>query len=56
MNFCGIFRAQNYRLVVGYLMGAEIFGFRKKLGPWRLFKDGNSHLVTLFGGTFFKRP
>jgi len=30
MNFLGIFRAQNDRLVVGYLMGAEIFEFRHR--------------------------
>ena len=56
MNFWGIFRAHNDRLVIGYLMGAEIFGFRQKLGPWQPFKNGNSHLVMYFGGTFFKRP
>ena len=50
------FKAQNNLQVILYLMGAEIFGFRQKLGLWRLFKDGNSHLVTYFGGTFFKRP
>ena len=31
MNFLGIFKAQNDRLVVGYLMGAEIFEFRPNL-------------------------
>ena len=41
MNFLGIFRAQNDRLVVGYLMGAEIFEFRPNLSLWRLFKEGN---------------
>ena len=41
MNFLGIFRAQNDRLVIGYLMGAEIFEFRSNLSQWRLFKEGN---------------
>ena len=41
MNFWGIFRAQNDRLVVGYLMGTEIFEFRPNLSLWRLFKEGN---------------
>ena len=37
MNFLGIFWAQNDRLVVGYLMGTEIFEF----WLWQLFKEGN---------------
>ena len=41
MNFLGIFLAHNDRLVVGYLMGAEIFEFRPNLSLWRLFKEGN---------------
>ena len=41
MNFLDIFRAQNDRLVVGYLMGKEIFKFRPNLCPWQLFKEGN---------------
>ena len=41
MNFLDIFRAQNDRLVVGYLMGKEIFEFRPNLCPWQLFKEGN---------------
>ena len=41
MNFLGIFSAQNDRLVIGYLMGAEIFEFRLNFGPWQLFKEGN---------------
>ena len=41
MNFLGIFRAQNDRLVIGYLMGAEVFEFRPFFGPWQLFKEGN---------------
>ena len=35
-------------------MGTEIFGFRQKLGSWRPFKDGNSHLVPSFATTFFQ--
>ena len=31
--------AQNDRLVVGYLLGKEIFEFRPNL--WQLFKEGN---------------
>ena len=46
MNFLGIFRAQNDRLVIGYLMGAEIFEFRPNFGPWQLFKEGNRQGVT----------
>ena len=56
MTFFKNFKAQNNLQVILYLMGAEIFGFRQKLGPWWPFKDGNSHLVTLFATTFFKRP
>ena len=41
MNFLDIFRAQNDRLVIGYLMGKEIFEFRPNLCPWQLFKEGN---------------
>ena len=41
MNFLGIFWAQNDRLVVGYLMGAEIFEFRPNFGLWQLVKEGN---------------
>ena len=41
MNFWGIFWAQNNRLVVGYLMGAEIFEFWPNFSPWQLFKEGN---------------
>ena len=47
MNFWGIFRAHNDRLVVGYLMGAEIFEFRPNFGPWQLFKDGNRQGILL---------
>ena len=56
MTFFQNFKAQNNRQAILYLMGAEIFGFRKKLGPWRPFKDGNPHLVPNFGGTFFQTP
>ena len=41
MNFLGIFLAQNDSLVVGYLMGAEIFEFRPNFGLWQLFKKCN---------------
>ena len=41
MNFLGIFRAQNDRLLIGYPMGAEIIEFRPNFGPWQLFKEGN---------------
>ena len=36
-----IFRAHNDRLLVGYLMGKEIFEFRPNLCLWQLFKEGN---------------
>ena len=41
MNFLDIFRAQNDRLVVGYLIGKGMFEFRPNLGLWQLFKEGN---------------
>ena len=41
MNFLGIFRAQNDHLVVGYLMGEDIFEFWTNFGPWQLFKKCN---------------
>ena len=57
MNFCGIFRAHNDRLVVGYLMGAEIFEFRPKLGPWQLFEEGNRHgILADFATLYLKTP
>ena len=34
------------------MMGTEIFGFRKKLCPWRPFKEGTPHLVQNFTTTF----
>ena len=56
MTFFKNFTAQNNLQVILYLIGAEIFGFCQKLGLWRPFKDGNSHLVTLFATTFFQTP
>ena len=57
MNFLGIFRAQNDCLVIGYLMGAEIFEFRPNLGPWQLFKEGNwPGILANFATPFFKPP
>ena len=47
MNFLGIFRAQNDCLVIGYLMGAEIFEFRPNFGLWQLFKEGNRQGILL---------
>ena len=41
MDFLDIFRAQNDCLVVGYLMGKEIFEFWPNLCPWQLFKEVN---------------
>ena len=41
MDFLDFFCAQNDRLVVGYLMGTEIFELWPNLGPWRLFKKCN---------------
>ena len=41
MNYLDIFRAQNDRLVVVYLMGKEILEFWLNLCRWQLFKDGN---------------
>ena len=56
MNFLDIFSAKKNCLVIGYLMGTEIFGFRKKLCPWWPFKEGTPHLVPNFEGTFFQTP
>ena len=47
MNFLGFFWAQNDRLVVGYMMGKEIFEFRPNLCPWQLFKEGNRQGIFL---------
>ena len=41
MNFLDFFRDQNYGLVVGYLMGTEIFEFWPNLCLWQLFKEAN---------------
>ena len=41
MNFLDIFRAQNDRLVTGYLMGTDIFEIWPNLRPWQLSKRGN---------------
>ena len=41
MNFLDIFRAHNDCLVIGYLMGKEIFEFWPNLCLWQLFKEGN---------------
>ena len=57
MIFLGIFRAHNDRLVVGYLIGTEIFEFRPKLGPWQLFKGGNRHgILADFATLYLKTP
>ena len=56
MTFFKNFKAQNNLQVILYLMGAEIFGFRQKLGPWRPFKDGNSHLLYSFATILFQTP
>ena len=40
MNLLDIFKAQNDCLVIGYLMGKEMFEFRPN-GLWQLFKEGN---------------
>ena len=41
MNFLDIFRAQNDRLVIGYLMDTKKFEFRPNLCLWQLFEEGN---------------
>ena len=41
MNFLDIFRAQNDRLVIGYLMDTKKFEFGPNLCLWQLFKRGN---------------
>ena len=57
MNFWGFFRAHNDRLVVGYLMGAELFEFRPNLGSWQLFKGGNRHgILADFATLYLKTP
>ena len=57
MDFLDFFCAQNDRLVVGYLMGAETFEFRPKLGPWQLFKEGNRQgILANFAALYLKTP
>ena len=57
MNFLGIFRAQNDRLVVGYLMGTEIFEFRPNFGPWQPFKESNRQgILADFAIPYLKTP
>ena len=57
MNFLEIFSAQNDRLVVGYLIGAEIFEFRLNFGPWQLFKEGNRQgILGDFATLYLKTP
>ena len=57
MNYWGIFRAQNDRLVVGYLMGTEIFEFRPNFGPWQLFKESNRQgILADFATPYLKNP
>ena len=68
MNLFDIFRAQNDRLVVGYLMGTEIFEFRPNFGPisaqfrpnfgpWQLFKEGNwQGILADFATPYLKTP
>ena len=50
MNFLDIFRAQNDRLVVGYLMGKEIFEFQPNLCLWQISWARNGQIEN------FKRP
>ena len=57
MNYWGIFRAQNNRLVVGYLMGPEILEFRPNFGLWQLFKEGNRQGIWAdFATPYLKTP
>ena len=57
MNFLDIFRAQNNRLVIGFLMDTEIFEFWPNLSPWKLFKEGNRQVILAnFATPFFKLP
>ena len=39
MRFLDIFSAQHNCLVIGFMMGTEIFEFRPYLCPWQPFKD-----------------
>ena len=57
MNFLDIFRAQNNRLVIGFLMDTEIFEFWPNLRLWQLFKEGNRQgILANFATPFFKPP
>ena len=50
MNFLDIFRGQNDRLVIGYLMGKEIFEFQPNLCLWQISWARNGQIEN------FKRP
>ena len=55
MNFLDISRAQNDHLVIGYLMGKEIFESWTNLCLWQLFKEGNRQgILADFTTPFFK--
>ena len=57
LNFLGIFKAQNDRLVIGFLMDTDIFEFWPNLCPWQLFKEGNCQgILADFATPFFKLP
>ena len=45
MRFLNIFSAQHNRLVVGFVMGTEIFQFQLYLYPWFLFKEGTCQQI-----------
>ena len=45
MRFLTSFSAQHNRLVIGLVMGTEIFEFRPYLCPWRPFKEGTRQAV-----------
>ena len=45
MRFLNSFSAQHARLVIGLVMGTEIFEFRPFLCPWRPFKEGTRQAV-----------
>ena len=55
MDFLDIFSAQNDCLVIGYLMGTEIFGFWSYLCLSWLFKQGTrkGRFCYLLGGLLF---
>ena len=53
----GHYRAQNDRLVIGFMMNTQIFEFRPNLFPWHLFKEGNPQgILANFTTPFFKTP